>query len=67
MPALQIVLGRPQLASWTISIFLVRQKERSWYQFMRANIFGQIPLLDSSCLITGNELSLIRMNTNIVD
>jgi len=34
---------------------------------MRANVFGQIPLLNSACLVARYQFPLVRVNTNIVD
>jgi len=34
---------------------------------MRANVFGQIPLLDSACLIARYQFPLVGVNTNIID
>jgi hypothetical protein len=34
---------------------------------MRANVLGQVPLLDSACLVARYELPLVWVNTNVVD
>ena len=37
------------------------------HEFMRADIFGQVPLLDSASLVARYQFPLVRVNTNIVD
>lgn len=37
------------------------------HQFMRANVFGQIPLLDSAGLVARYQFPLVGVNTNIID
>ena len=34
---------------------------------MRANVFGQIPLLDSASLVARYQFPLVRVNANVVD
>lgn len=44
-----------------------RRVTKVTYQFMRAKIVCQIPLLDAPRLVTRDEFALIRMDYNIID
>jgi hypothetical protein len=37
------------------------------HQFMRADVFRQIPLFDSASLVARDQFPLVRVDTNIVD